>query len=56
MTKSKDAISETGCVSIVFFDFQIGFVIKQPVKHVGGIMYGRVDHLGILRWELTEPA
>src|SRR5215468_6847994 len=49
MTKSKDVIRETGRVSIVFFNFQIGFVIKQPVKHVGGIAYGRVDHLGVER-------
>jgi hypothetical protein len=33
----------------MFLDFQIGFVIEQPIKRVGGIADGCVDHLGV-KW------
>jgi hypothetical protein len=49
MAEGENMIGEPGGICIVFFDTQLGLVIKEPVKNVCCIAYGRVDYLGVKR-------
>src|SRR5262249_14666089 len=37
MTQGEDMIGESGGVGVMLFDVEVGFVIQQPVEHMGGI-------------------
>ncbi len=45
----EDVIGEARRVGVVFLDPQVGFVVQQPVEHVGRIAHADVDHLGVER-------
>jgi hypothetical protein len=47
MTQGENVIGESGGVGVMLFDPQIGFVIQQPIEHVGGVPYGGADELAV---------
>src|SRR3974390_3187394 len=40
MTQGEDVIGESGGVGVMLFDVEGGFVIQQPVEHMGRVTHG----------------
>ena len=38
-------VGEAGCIGVMFFDPQIGFMVKQPIENIGGVPHTHVDDL-----------
>jgi cellobiose-specific phosphotransferase system component IIB len=49
MHESKDVVGEARGVGAVLLDPQIGFMVKQSVKDVGGVAHTDVDDFGTER-------
>jgi hypothetical protein len=49
MHEGEDVIGKARCVCVMLFDPQIGFMVKQPVKDIGGVTDTDVDDFGAER-------
>jgi hypothetical protein len=47
MAESEDMIGEAAGIGVVLFDPQVGLMVEQPVKDVGGVANRGVDDLGM---------